>query len=417
MDERNTKLSRKKFLAGIGTLTLGSLYAFNQSCSSSSSEKKSQFPEIPKRKFGNTGIEVPVLILGAAREMGKKHPLLTNCLQYGVNYWDTSALYSGGLAEAGLGDYFTKNPDSRGKVFMVTKADDIWDNKPDIKRINHDLETSLKRIGVRQLDGYVPLHATERPNQITQEVGDWVKKQKANGRIRFAGISTHNNMPAILLKAAETEWIDFVYTKYNFELFNDEEMQRALDACYQAGKGIVAIKTQRTLAKKLTLTGPFESEALEKMVNHFLEQGFTEGQAKLKLVLDDKRISAASVGMEETGILMQNIAAILDQSKLTQADVDMLNEYRKATSHLSCLGCSHICKEAMPEMPYIADVLRYMVYHNGHCHHQMAKQNYCRLPEDIRNNIKNFDYAKAEVVCPQKIAIGSLIHEAADLMA
>lgn len=416
MDNKN-KFTRKQFLGSIGTLALGSLYSASQSCTSVNEEKKPQFPEIPKRKFGNTGIDVPVLILGASSEMSKKHPLLTNCMQYGVRYWDTSALYSDGLAEAGLGEYFKKNPGSREEVFVVTKADDIWNNKPDIKRISHDLESSLQRMGLQQLDGYVPLHAIEHPNQITPEIGDWAKKQKAKGKFRFVGMSTHSNMSSILMKASETDWIDFVYTKYNFELFNDEEMQMALDACYNAGKGIVAIKTQRTLSKELKLTSPFESEALEKMVNHFLEQGFTEGQAKLKLVLEDKRISAASVGMEDTGILMQNVAAVLDQSKLSQADVEMLNEYKKATSHLSCLGCSHICKKAMPEMPYIADVLRYMVYHHGHCHHQMAKQNYDRLPDFIRKNIKNFDYTKAEAVCPQKIAIGDIVREAADLMA
>jgi predicted aldo/keto reductase-like oxidoreductase len=261
------------------------------------------------------------------------------------------------------------------------------------------------------------LHAVEHASQITPDVGEWANIQKSKGKFRFTGLSTHSNMASILLKAAQTDWIDFVYTKYNFELFNDEEVQNALDACYHAGKGIVAIKTQRTLSKKLTLTGPFESEALEKLVAHFLDNGFTEGQAKLKLVLEDKRISAASVGMEDTGILMQNIAAVLDRSKLSQADIEMLNEYKSATSHLSCLGCSDICKKAMPEMPYIADVLRYMVYHNGHCHHQMAKQNYLRLPSEIRENILSFDYSKAEAVCPQKIAIGNFIHEAASLMA
>ena len=417
MEEKNYKLSRKAFLTGIGALTVGSLVSINQSCTGNSGHKKEEgLLRIPTRKFGNTGVEAPVLILGAAREMGKKHPLLSNCLKYGVKYWDTSILYSSGLAEIGLGEYFTKNPGSREEVFIVTKADDIWDNIPDVRRIEKNLEVSLKRFNIPQLDGYVPLHATERPDQISNEMGEWAKEQKKKGKFRFVGISTHNNMAAILMKAAETDWIDFVYTKYNFELFNDEAMQKALDACYNAGKGIVAIKTQRTLSKTLTLTGPFETDTLENMVNHFRDHGYTEGQAKLKLVLEDRRISAASVGMEDIGILMQNIAAVLDQTKLSQADRHMLNEYSKATSHLSCLGCSEICKAAMPEMPYIADVLRFMVYHNGHCNHNMAKQSYERLPENIKANIRNFDYAKAEAVCPQKISIGSLISEAADLM-
>lgn len=419
MKKENTAFNRRKFIKGLSTFGAGAMVPLNQFCTNQDSQEtaKASALKIPTRKFGNTGIEIPVLILGAARDMGKKHPLLDTCLKYGAYYWDTSVLYSGGLAEAGLGAYFIKNPGSRENIYIVTKADDIWDNKPDTKRIDKDLNTSLNRFGVNQLDAYCPLHAVEFPEQITDEVGEWAKRKKKEGKFRFVGLSTHSNMAAVLKKAAETDWVDFVYTKYNFELLSDEDMQRSIDACYQAGKGIVAIKTQRTLSKHLDLEGPFETAAVEEMANHFLDHGFTEGQAKLKLVLQDERISGASVGMEDLGILMQNLAAVLDHTKLSGEDIAMLSKYGKATSHLSCLGCTEICKKAMPEMPFIADVLRYMVYYNGHCFHDMARQNYARLPHHIRKNIKNFDYAKAELVCPQKIAIGNIIREASDLMA
>ncbi len=419
MKKESPNFNRRKFLKGLGTFGAGAMVPLNQFCSNPDSKRANELSSIriPTRKFGNTGVEIPVLILGAAREMGKKHPFLSTCLNYGVNYWDTSVMYSGGLAEKGLGEYFVKNPGSRENIFIVTKADDIWDNMPDTKRIDNELNTSLERIGVNQLDAYCPLHAVEFPEQITPELGAWAKRKKSEGKFRLVGLSTHNNMAAILKKAAETDWVDFVYTKYNFELLSDEDMQRSLDACYHAGKGIVAIKTQRTLSKQLDLEGPFETAAVEDMARHFLDQGFTEGQAKLKLVLQDERISGASVGMEETGILMQNVAATLDHTRLSEADVAILNSYGKATSHLSCLGCSDICKKAMPEMPYVADILRFMVYYNGHCHFDMAKQNYARLPVMIRENIKNFDYSKAEYLCPQKIAIGDIIREASDLMS
>lgn len=71
----------------------------------------------------------------------------------------------------------------------------------------------------------------------------------------------------------------------------------------------------------------------------------------------------------------------------------------------------------MPEMPFIADVMRYLVYHNGHCDHSMANEEFMRLPAHIRRNLKNFDYSKAEKVCPNKMAIGEMMHKAHDLFA
>jgi hypothetical protein len=115
-------------------------------------------------------------------------------------------------------------------------------------------------------------------------------------------------MAECLLAAAKLDWIDVVMTAYNFRLMQDTEMQSAVEACHKAGIGLIAIKTQAFGQK-------FETEGDKKLVKDYLERGFTEGQAKIKVVLDDKRFSSACVGMENVDLLRTNVAAVLDRTE------------------------------------------------------------------------------------------------------
>ncbi|GAH78153.1 unnamed protein product, partial [marine sediment metagenome] len=97
---------------------------------------------------------------------------------------------------------------------------------------------------------------------------------------------------------------------YNFRSMQDSKMQAAIEACHKAGIGLIAMKTQ-AFGQKI------ETEEDKKLVEHILQRGFTEGQAKIKVVLEDKRFSSACVGMENVALLSSNVAAVLDRTKLT----------------------------------------------------------------------------------------------------
>ena len=409
---------RRTFVKSLGTLGLaGVAPPIVSSCSSS--EKRNRHTgemTVPTRPFGDTGIDLPIITVGLGSMERFFHEAF---LKYGLTYWDTSIRYGDGKAEVGLGEYFANNPDVREKVFLVTKSDDVHRHKDQgLERIEEEFNTSCQRFGHAAFDGYVVLHAVSQVESFMPGLADWVKEKKDEGKFKYAGISTHSNMAEMLNKAAKLDWVDFVYLRYNFSVMNDEELNDAIDACYEAGKGLVAIKTQRNVMRgaEVTLDGPYETDALEEMVKHFRERGFTDGQAKLKMVLDDKRFSSAAVSMHDIGILAQNVAAAMDRTKLSSNDLEVLRDYSEASKHLSCQGCS-TCEKAMPDMPYIADVMRYLVYHHGHCDHSMALEEYRQLPDHIRRNLKAFDYAKAEKVCPNRIAIGKMMHEAHDLFA
>lgn len=45
----------------------------------------------------------------------------------------------------------------------------------------------------------------------------WIEKAKAEGKIRYFGVTTHLNMEDVMLGAARLGWIDGIMMTYNFK--------------------------------------------------------------------------------------------------------------------------------------------------------------------------------------------------------
>jgi predicted aldo/keto reductase-like oxidoreductase len=160
-----------------------------------------------------------------------------------------------------------------------------------------------------------------------------------------------------------------------------------------------------------------KTEADKKLTEHFLQRGFTEGQAKIKLVLEDKRFSSACVGMKNVSVLNSNVAAAFDKTKLTQADREVFSQYAKATCDGYCAGCSNICNAALPDVPYVSDIMRYLMYYNSYCEQAEAKRLFAQIPLGVRNKLLSTDYSAAEARCPQHLRIHELVTEAVSKLA
>ena len=97
----------------MGAAGLGSVFVSVEAKGDSNTPGKTQkpkFPQIPRRKLGKTGIDVPCLALGTMFNTIENQIILRNTLQWGVNYWDCATSYSGGNSELGIGKFLSKNP-------------------------------------------------------------------------------------------------------------------------------------------------------------------------------------------------------------------------------------------------------------------------------------------------------------------
>jgi hypothetical protein len=240
---------------------------------------------------------------------------------------------------------------------------------------------------------------------------DWAAEMKKAGKIKFFGFSTHTNMEDCLAGAAKLDWIDAIMTTYNFRLMHTPKMQAAMNACAQAGIGLIAMKTQGGGPVKT------DSEAELKMAGRFLEKGFTDKQAKLKAVWENPQIASLCSQMPNLTILSANVAAARDQTKLAREEFDSLRQFAQETACDYCAGCAHICQAALGGAVPVNEVLRCLMYHREYGEPEIARETFAGLPEEVRQRLTEVDYSPAERVCPHHLGIARLMRQAQEILA
>jgi uncharacterized protein len=404
--KKTTNQSRRQFLkkaCGTGVGMAAGASGLTRAWAKAGTAGDADPSGIPLRPFGNTGVKVPILGLGGSLNLLNRQLLLGQALKMGVSYWDTADNYSGGRSEEGIGEYFSKHPEDRKRVFLVTKT-----GSTSPEGMERSLQDSFKRLHTDYVDMYL-LHGL---SHVDDDVGDatraWADKAKADGRIRLFGFSTHRNMAACLTQAARLGWINGIMLTYNYRLMADDDMQQAVDDCVRAGIGLIAMKTQ---GRALSFGGGGRGGDL---VQDFIDQGMTKYQARLKAVWENPQIAGICSHMDNMTILKENVAAALDRTPLSSRDRHFMVRHAHRTASAYCAGCGDICESFLDDPVPVADVLRCLMYAHSYNDYQMAREAFARLPSDMRSRLLRTDFSAAEKKCPRQIAIGRFMRRAAE---
>lgn len=396
MSKEIQTLSRRNFLkiaglAGMGTV-IGPLADRVQATDESE--------HMPTRPFGKTGAYVSILGFGGSPGTPLSPRLLRQAVRFGVAYWDTAHSYMGGNSERAMGKYFAKFPEDRPKIFLVTKSH-AWNTEG----LTRQLNTSLERLQTDYIDLFF-IHGIRNIDELDADTRAWADKTKSSGKIRFFGFSTHSNMEACLEGAARLEWIDGIMMSYNFRLMHTDHMRRAVDACFESGIGLTAMKTQG--GGQIRSDGETELDP----AGRFIQKGFSDAQARLKAVWDNPQIATICSEMPNTSILMSNVAAALNKTTLSAAEKNLLQRLARETLSHYCAGCSDICESSISDKVPIGDVMRYLMYSRSYDEHDRAAAEFRTIPIEIRRRMAGLDYSPAEQRCPRNMAIGKLINAA-----
>jgi aryl-alcohol dehydrogenase-like predicted oxidoreductase len=261
---------------------------------------------LPRKKLGNTGIEVSCLGLGTVkfgRNQEVKYPtsfslpsdeavseLLELAKNLGINLIDTAPAY--GSSEQRLGRLLTNREDwiicsKVGEEFTAGKS--YFDFSRE--HTQRSIERSLRDIGTDYLD-IVLIHSDGRDSKILEssDCPETLLRLKEKGFIKAVGMSTKTVEGGI--KAVNM--LDVVMATYNPSMLDDVEV---IDHALALGKGV--------LVKKALNSGHISASTDPN------NAGVDATEKNLRFALDKPGVSSVIVGTINPKHLKDNVEAIL----------------------------------------------------------------------------------------------------------
>lgn len=355
----------------------------------------------PRRPLGRRGVLVPILQQGGDYTYTPR--LVRRCLELGVRSFDTAENYANRRSEQCVGQSLSQLRVPRESIILTTKG---YARQPrDI--VTKHVPESLRRMQTDYVDIWY-LHDLSQPEVLSSP--EWkaaALELVRSGKARAFGFSCHNeNSIAVMNAAARCGWIDAIMFRYNFRMRGDKTLDETIDTCHKAGIALVAMKTQAS------------SVSFSERLNPFKKAGYSKHQAVLKAVWQDPRITCIVSAMPTVQMVEQNAAAAY--GRLSVAEDALLRNYARATANSycpgGCGGCRRQCEAAIETSLAIADIMRYLMYHDSYGRRNDARLLFAELAMHQRT-LEGADLEAAARACPHRLPLASLLPLAIDKLA
>ncbi len=384
--------SRRNFLAGSLALPaagLASVRSSGPSVSEASGAALAPEPGFRYRVIGKTGLKVTTVGFGCM--ITSDPSVIAKAADIGINYFDTARGYQGGNNERMVGAALKSK---RNQLYISTKTGAT--NKQ--TALEH-IDTSLKELGTDHVEIWY-LHNRSTPAQIPDELIEAQEIAKKAGKIRFAGVSTHD-APAIADRVISTGKFDVVLATYNFTM--DQKVADALARLKAAGVGIVGMKV---------MAGGFRRvKPGEKLYETLKKEGAMV--AALKWVLRDQNVDTTIPSITDMDQLDENLRAMT--SSFTDADRQILAAHLDYIKPMYCRMC-HSCAGACPKGLPVADMLRFLTYADGYGQFALGRERFLELPEETRA-VRCQECSSCAVKCPNGVHVTERLIRAQELFA
>ena len=423
--------SRRAFLQAGGALTIGSALTSLKWARADENDKEETKIKA-HRVLGRTGFKVSDIAMGTG---GLDDPnLVRYAYDKGVNYFDTAESYGNGNAERRIGEAMPYL--KRENIFITTKL--VLDSEETAQSIRTRFEKQLERMQTEYID-CLYMHSVKEVKRINHPgFHQAVKQLKSEGRLRFAGISSHgpskktqDSMEEVLTTAAEDGRFDVMLFVYGF--MNKEAGDKILEACKKNNVGTTAMK----ISPGFVSVDPFDPKnptaEQQKQLNRMMDRGLSEEKAVKRLkestekrmkeleeykpfyekygvktleqlrkttirwVLGDERMQTICVSLRSFDLIDQVIP--LSGTRLSSLDKDFLKRYGQLFNSSYCRHACNTCQSACPAEIPVSSIMRYTYYALMQGREKEALQKYAGLGDKNAENCLTCD-GQCTSVCP-----------------
>lgn len=320
--------------------------------------KQNEIPLLPTRILGKTGINAPLISMGAGNA---NDPNFIKASYYsGIKLFFSATYYGEGKNEMLVGEGLKGLPRESFIVGTAVTPDGFDTNRGkfttpfDVNAYIKKSEISLRRFGLDYLDFFLFPYAGKRDVALNESLLKAFKDLKKLGKTRFVGLATHSDCAEALTAAADSKFYDIVMTAYNFKTDKQKDLDDAITYAVKSGVGVVAMKT---------LAGVYEDKSRTRPLNT---------DAALKWVLKNENISSVVSGMSSLEELKKNLTMI---GNLKISDEELKDLNLTGLNQQPGLYCRQ-CLKCVPQCPHnleIPTIMRSYMYAYGYSNMQQAK--------------------------------------------
>lgn len=298
------------------------------------------------RRNDKNGDELSILGFGCMRFPMKGNSLdeprsiamLRDCIDKGVNYFDTAYFYNGGKSESLLGEALSGGYRERVKIatklppFMVSKLEGA-------KKI---LETQLTKLRTNYIDYYLLHMLSDKATfdrMVNIGVMEWMEQLKKDGTIRNIGFSFHGSKSEFeeLIKAYP--W-DFCQIQYNYLDENNQATKSGLKLAHSLGIPVIIMEPLRG--------GKLVNNLPEQVINEFkaYDPKRTPAEWALRWIWNHPEVHVILSGMSDEEQIAENVRIAGDalpdsMSKEELMVFDRVKAILIERTKVPCTGCGY----------------------------------------------------------------------------
>ena len=329
------------------------------------------------RILGRTGLKIsnmgfggiPIQRIDAERTRALMHKLL----DAGVNYIDTARGYT--VSEEYLG-YALEG--IRDRFVLATKS-----MARDKEGMQKDIDISLKNLRT----DYIDLYQVHNPNaanldQVLAPGGalDALMEARAAGKIGHIGITLHDLN--LFKRALELPWVETIMFPYNIVETQAEEL---IAQCAKKNIGFICMK-------------PLAGGAI------------TDATLAMRYICANPAVTVVIPGMADVAEVEQNIAAVNDESPLTEAEIAAMQKIRDELGTNFCRRCNY-CQPCTAGIN-ISGAFLFEGYYNRYGLQNWAASRYLALPKTASDCV---DCGLCEERCPYNLPIRQMLKKVAEV--